>query len=155
LRVTRRGGMQALSAAFVVASVLGALGAHAQRSSAQGNATQGSAASTYQAVNSTGLPLFPYLSRAGMDQLTHTDTMGHWCSRFAGETSYPLEKVEAWYRTAMLRASETDLTNDDRYKPYAALAGIKLALGIDYVTVFRVASGAATSIELYRCSPNP
>jgi hypothetical protein len=142
--------MQALASAFVVASVLAALGAHAQTRAAQSNAAQ-----TYPVANSTGLPLFPYLNRGAMDQLTHTDTMGHWCSRFAGETSYPLEKVQAWYRAAMLRASETDLTNDDRYKPYTALAGIKLALGIDYVTVFRVAGGAATSIELYRCSPNP
>jgi hypothetical protein len=110
-------------------------------------------AQTHEVTNTTGLPLFPYLSRASMDPVTRTDTMGHWCSRFAGETSYPLDKVEAWYRSAMLRASETDLTNDDRYKPYTALVGIKLALGIDYVTVFRAADGAATSIELYRCSP--
>ncbi len=112
-------------------------------------------AGTYEVANSTGLPLFPYLSRAAMDQVTKTDTLGRRCSRFAGETSYPLDKVEAWYRTALVRASETDLTNDERYKRYAALTGIKLALGIDYVTVFRVAAGAATSIELFRCSPLP
>ena len=104
-----------------------------------------------EVANLTGLPLFPYLSRAAMDPLTQTDTLGRWCSRFAGETSYPLEKVEAWYRTALLRASETDLTNDERYKRYASLAGIKLAVGINYVTVFRVAGGAATTIELFHC----
>jgi hypothetical protein len=87
-----------------------------------------------------------------MDKLTRTDTLGHRCSRFAAESTYPLDKVEAWYRTAMTRASETDLTNDDRYKGYAALSGIKLAIGIDYVTVFRIANGAVTSIELFRCS---
>ncbi len=102
-------------------------------------------------ANLTGLPLFPYLSRAAMDPLTRTDTLGRWCSRFAGETAYPLDKVEAWYRTALKRASETDLTNDRRYQRYTNLAGIKLALGIDYVTVFRVAGGAMTSIELFHC----
>ena len=102
-------------------------------------------------TNLTGLPLFPYLSRAAMDPLTRTDTLGRWCSRFAGETAYPLDKVEAWYRTALKRSSETDLTNDRLYQRYANLAGIKLALGIDYVTVFRMAGGAATSIELFHC----
>jgi hypothetical protein len=102
-------------------------------------------------ANLTGLPLFPYLSRAAMDPLTRTDTLGRWCSRFVGETTYPLDKVEALYRTALKRASETDLTNDPHYQHFANLAGIKLALGIDYVTVFRVAGGAATSIELFHC----
>jgi hypothetical protein len=106
---------------------------------------------THVVANLTGLPLFPYLNRAAMDPVARTDTLGRWCSRFAGETTYPLDKVEAWYRTALLRASETDLTNDDRYKSFVALAGIKLAVGINYVTVFRVANGAATSIELFHC----
>jgi hypothetical protein len=103
--------------------------------------------------NYTGLPLFPYLSRAAMDPLTQTDTLGRSCSRFAGQTPYALDKVESWYRIALKRASETDLNDDLRYKTTANLTGIKLALGIDYVTVFRVVGAAATSIELFRCSP--
>lgn len=103
--------------------------------------------------NYTGLPAFPSLSRAAMDRVSKTDTLGHWCSRFAAETSFPLDKVEAWYRKALVSASETDLTNDRTYKPYPGLNGIKLALGIDYVTVFRMTGQTNTSIELFRCSP--
>ncbi len=103
--------------------------------------------------NYTGLPVFPSLSRAAMDKLTKTDTLGRWCSRFTAETSYPLDAVEDWYRKALATASETNLTNDATYKPYPGLSGIKLAVGIDYVTVFRVSGQTSTSIELFRCSP--
>jgi hypothetical protein len=102
--------------------------------------------------NLTGLPVYPNLSAAAMDRVARTDTLGHWCSRFSAETSYPLDRVEAWYRKALIRASETDLTHDQTYKNYTHLSGIKLALGLDYVTVFKVANQAATSIELFRCS---
>jgi hypothetical protein len=103
--------------------------------------------------NYTGLPVFPSLSRAAMDPFTKTDTLGRWCSRFTAETSYPLDAVEEWYRKALARASETNLANDATYKPLPGLTGIKLALGIDYVTVFRVSGETSTSIELFRCSP--
>jgi hypothetical protein len=36
-------------------------------------------------VNLTGLPVFPYLSKAVMDRVTKTDALGHWCSRFTAE----------------------------------------------------------------------
>lgn len=107
----------------------------------------------YSVRNLTGLPVFPSLSRAAMDKVSKTDTLGRWCSRFAAETSYPLDKVEAWYRKTLVNASETNLAEDDRYKPLPGLSGIKLALGIDYVTVFRVAGQTGTSIELFKCSP--
>jgi hypothetical protein len=84
--------------------------------------------------------------------LTKTDTLGRWCSRFSAQTSYPLDVVETWYRKALVSASETDLTHDETYKNYPKLSGIKLAVGIDYVTVYRAANQAATSIELFRCS---
>jgi len=102
--------------------------------------------------NLTGLPVYPNLSAAAMDSVVRTDTLGHWCSRFSAETSYPLDRVEAWYRKALIRASETDLTQDQTYKNYDRLSGIKFALGIDYVTVYRVANQTSTSIELFRCS---
>ena len=116
----------------------------------------GAPAAGYDVKNLTGLPVFPSLKRAAMDKVSKTDTLGHWCSRFAAETSYPLDKVQAWYRKALRNASETDLTDDGNYKPYPGLSGIKLALGIDYVTAFRVAGQTGTSIELIRCSaPSP
>jgi hypothetical protein len=105
--------------------------------------------------NLTGLPVYPNLSAAAMDSVVKTDTLGRWCSRFSAETSYPLDVVETWYRRALASASETDLTHDERYKIYPRLSGIKLALGIDYVTIFKVANQTATSIELFRCSWGP
>ena len=101
--------------------------------------------------NLTGLPLFPSLSRAAMNRFARTDKLGRWCSRFAAETSYPMDKVEAWYRKALPGASETDLTQDEMYKSYPGLNGIKLAVGIDFVTIFRVANQTTTSIELFNC----
>lgn len=110
-------------------------------------------ASAEDVYNLTGLPIYPNLTAAKMDRVVRTDTMGHWCSRFAAETSAPLEIVEDWYRKVLVKASETDLNNDARYKNYFELSGIKLAVGIDYVTVFRTGSRSVTSIELFRCSP--
>src|SRR5580700_11974556 len=87
--------------------------------------------------NLTGLPVYPRLAAATMDPVAKTDAVGHWCTRFAAETNDGLDMVEAWYRRAMAGASETDLNHDERYKNYVQLSGIKLALGIDSVTVYR------------------
>jgi hypothetical protein len=102
--------------------------------------------------NSTGLPAYPNLIRARMDDVARTDALGRWCIRFAADTFDRLDLVEAWYRKALVGASETDLNHDERYRSYAGLSGIKLALGIDSVTVFRMANQSITSIELFRCS---
>jgi hypothetical protein len=114
-----------------------------------GAASKVSAAGVY---NATGLPAYPNLIRAKMDDVARTDALGHWCIRFAADTFDRLDLVQAWYRTALAGASETDLTHDERYRSYAGLSGIKLALGIDSVTVFRTANQSTTSIELFRCS---
>jgi hypothetical protein len=103
--------------------------------------------------NLTGLPVYPRLSRAKMDNVARTDAVGHRCTRFAAETFDSLEIVEAWYRKALVGASETDLNHDERYKIYQGLLGIKLAVGVDSVTVFKTANQSTTSIELFRCSP--
>ena len=105
------------------------------------------------AYNLTGLPLYPNLRRAEMDNVARTDTLGHWCIRLAAESFDSLDVVENWYRKALAGASETDLNHDERYKNYPKLSGIKLGLGIDSVTVFRAANQSTTSIELFRCSP--
>jgi hypothetical protein len=111
-----------------------------------------STVSAEDVYNVTGLPAYPNLSRAKMDAVARTDTLGHWCTRFAAETFDRLDVVETWYRKALVNASETDLNNDERYKGYPKLSGIKLALGIDYVTVYTIANQSTTTIELFRCS---
>ncbi len=88
-----------------------------------------------------------------MDAVVRTDALGRWCRHFSAETSYPLDVVEAWYRSALAGASETDLTHDDAYKDYTELSGIKLGVGVDYVTIYKATARAPTSIELFRCSP--
>ena len=102
--------------------------------------------------NITGLPLYPNLSRAKMDGVAKTDALGHWCIRLAADTADRLDVVEAWYRKALVGANETDLNHDERYKNYLKLNGIKLAQGIDSVTVYTTANQSNTSIELFRCS---
>lgn len=103
--------------------------------------------------NLTGLPAYPNLSNPVMDRLSHTDGLGRWCTRFSANTGDSLEAVTAWYRKILATASETDLTHDRRYGGYLQLAGVKLAVGIDYVAVYKTFSQAPTSIELFRCSP--
>jgi hypothetical protein len=104
-----------------------------------------------EVYNLTGLPVYPYLNGADMDSVARTDTMGHWCIRFTAEASAPLEVVEDWYRKTLVNASETNLRNDEKYKSYPNLSGIKLAVGIDSVTVFRTGNRSTTSIELFKC----
>jgi hypothetical protein len=115
-------------------------------------ASVGSTASAKDVDNLTGLPVYPNLSDAQMDGVAKTDALGHWCIRFAAETFDRLDVVEAWYRKALGHATETDLNHDERYKTYNQLSGIKFALGVDSVTVFRTADKSTTTIELFRCS---
>jgi hypothetical protein len=103
--------------------------------------------------NATGLPTYPNLTSGAMDRTFRTETFGRWCARFTAATSDPLSLVEAWYRKALIRASESDLAKDDRYNLYPNLSGVKLALGIDYVALYRT-SNQQTNIELHRCSWN-
>jgi hypothetical protein len=103
--------------------------------------------------NLTGLPAYPNLTSAVMDSVFRTDTLGHWCMRFWAATSDSLPVVESWYKKAMLGSSEVDLSHDKTYKNYAGVVGVKIVLGIDYVVLYKTASQAPTSIDLYRCSP--
>jgi hypothetical protein len=100
--------------------------------------------------NLTGLPAYPNLTRAAMDDVWRTEALGRWCARFTATTTDSLRTVEDWYRKTLLRASETDLVHDERFKIYPNLTGIKLALGVDYVALYRLAN-QPTVIELHRC----
>jgi len=101
--------------------------------------------------NLTGLPTYPNLTSAAMDEVYKTETFGRWCARFTAASSDSLSSVEAWYRKALVRASESDLAKDERYRIYPDLSGVKLAVGIDYVALYRT-STQQTNIELHRCS---
>lgn len=103
--------------------------------------------------NLTGLPAYPNLSSAVMDRVFRTDKLGHWCMRFWAATSDPLAVVESWYKKSLTGLSEVDLRHDKTYQNYPGVFGVKLVSGIDYVVVYKTASDAPTSIDLYRCSP--
>jgi hypothetical protein len=103
--------------------------------------------------NLTGLPTYPHLDTAAMDGAWHTESIGRWCAKFTGVTSDSLDAVEDWYRRTLRRASETDLTRDERFNSYSTLSGIKLVLGVDYVALYRMPN-QPTIIELHRCGGN-
>jgi hypothetical protein len=104
-------------------------------------------------ANLTGLPAYPNLSRAAMDEVYWTEALGRRCARFTATTTDSLRAVEDWYRKSLVRASETDLARDERFSVYPGLSGIKLVLGIDYIALYRLAN-QPTVIELHRCSWN-
>jgi hypothetical protein len=103
--------------------------------------------------NLTGLPTYPHLDKAAMDDVWQTESLGRWCAKFTGATSDSLDAVEDWYRRTLYRASETDLVRDERFKGYPTLTGIKLVLGVDYVALYRIPN-QPTIIELHRCGGN-
>jgi hypothetical protein len=86
-----------------------------------------------------------------MDDLLRTEALGRWCARFTATTTDSLSTVEDWYRKILMRASETDLERDERFQGYPIFSGIKLALGRDYVAVYRLPN-RPTTIELHRCT---
>lgn len=100
--------------------------------------------------NTTGLPTYPHLRRAVMDSVSRT-TLGRQCTHFAADSGDPLEVVEEWYRKALPGALESDVNQDSIYGSYFKLTGIRLTQGNDFLTVYRTANGASTSIELFRC----
>ncbi len=103
--------------------------------------------------NSTGLPAYPNLSHAAMESHLRVEALGRQCVRFVGQTGDSLAAVQAWYRTHLTQASETDLANDELFANYVNLSGIKLSLGVDYVAIF-VAYHVPTTVELHRCGWN-
>jgi hypothetical protein len=105
------------------------------------------------AHNLTGLPTYPHLNRAAMDGTWRIESLGRWCAKFTGVTSDSLDAVEDWYRQTLYRASEIDLTRDERFKGSPALSGIKLVLGVDYVALYRMPN-QPTIIELHFCGGN-
>jgi len=104
-------------------------------------------------LNPTGLPMYPNLASARLEERLKTDWVGHWCMHLAAATTDSLEAVETWYRRALRAASETDVRNDGTYGDAGSLDGIKLSVNLDSVAVYKVSNGAPTLIVLTRCSP--
>jgi hypothetical protein len=103
--------------------------------------------------NVTGLPAYPNLSSAAMDPNYRVEALGRWCARFSSTSSDSLNTVTVWYRKNLKAASETDLDNDEQFRGIANPGGVKLAVGLNYVALYR-ASNQLTVIELHRCAWN-
>ena len=104
--------------------------------------------------NPTGLPVYPNIDNARLDDRLRTDDLGRWCIRLSARSLDSLATVEDWYRHALSTASETDLRNDGDYeRSYVQLDGIKLTMDLAFVAVYKASKGAATSIDIVRCGP--
>ncbi len=115
---------------------------------------RGSCAMAVDVNNPTGLPVYPNVGHAQLEDRFRTDDLGRWCIRLSARSLDSLSAVENWYRHALSTASETDLRNDRDYEStYQELDGIKLTLNLASVAVYRASSGAATSIDIVRCGP--
>ena len=102
--------------------------------------------------NPTGLPVYPNIDNARLDDRLRTDDLGRWCVRLSARSLDSLATVENWYRHALTTASETDLRNDGDYeRSYAELDGIKFTMNLVFVAVYKASKGAATSIDIVRC----
>lgn len=104
--------------------------------------------------NPTGLPVYPNVDIARLEDRLRTDDLGRWCIRLSARSTDSLATVEDWYRNALSTASETDLRNDGDYRSsYVELDGIKLTMNLAFVAVYKASKGAATSIDIVRCGP--
>ena len=115
-------------------------------------ATRGSIAVAAVVNNPTGLPVYPNIDNARLDDRLRTDDLGRWCVHLSARSLDSLATVENWYRHALSAASETDLRNDQDYeRSYVQLDGIKLTMDLAFVAVYKASNGAATSIDIVRC----
>lgn len=104
--------------------------------------------------NPTGLPIYPHVDHAQLEDRLRTDYLGRWCMHFSARSFDSLATVENWYRRTLSSASETDLGHDRDYqRSYAALDGIKLTMNLGFVAIYRASSGALTSVDIVRCGP--
>ena len=114
--------------------------------------TRASFAMPADVQNPTGLPVYPNIDNARLDDRLRTDDLGRWCIRLSARSLDSLETVENWYRHALSTASETDLRHDGDYEnSYVELDGIKLTMNLAFVAVYKASKGAATSIDIVRC----
>ena len=104
--------------------------------------------------NPTGLPVYPNVDSARLEDRLRTDDLGRWCMHLSARSLDSLAAVENWYRQALSTASETDLRNDGDYeRSYVGLDGIELTMDLAFVAVYKASRGAATSIDIVRCGP--
>jgi hypothetical protein len=115
--------------------------------------TRGSLAMPADVHNPTGLPVYPNVDNARLEDRLRTDDLGRWCIHLSARSLDSLEAIENWYRQALSTASETNLRNDRDYESYVELDGIKLTMNLAFVAVYKASKGAATTIDIVSCGP--
>jgi len=105
--------------------------------------------------NSTGLPTYPRDDGGLMDATYRSLPTGQHCMHYQSKTPDALADVEAWYREQMPNAKTDDVNKDSLYGSYFKLDGIKLLLGNDIVSIFRMENQKTMSIEIFKCQNAP
>lgn len=94
--------------------------------------------------NKTGLPLYTHTIMGTQYDVFQDRTDKHWYTSYtAVVSSDSLEIVEAWYRRALPRATETTYVDGGRH-------GIQLRNGNDRVLVYKLGKNPGAVIELYK-----
>jgi len=103
-------------------------------------------------LSPSGLPIYPNVDGARLEDRLRTDDLGRWCTHLHAQSADSLEAVENWYRRALSGASETNLHNDIDYeRRYEELDGVKLTMNLAFVAVYKASRGAVTSIDIVSC----
>jgi hypothetical protein len=114
--------------------------------------TSAALATPVAVLNPSGLPIYPNVDSARLEDRLRTDDLGRWCSHLHVQSADSLAAVENWYRRALSGASETNLHNDIDYaRRYEGLDGVKLTMNLAFVAVYKASGGAVTSIDIVSC----
>jgi hypothetical protein len=114
--------------------------------------TRASLAVPADVQNPTGLPVYPNVDNARLEDRLRTDDLGRWCVHLHARSLDSLATVENWYRHALSTASETDLRHDGDYqRSFVEFDGIKLTMNLAFVAVYKASTSAVTSIDIVRC----
>jgi hypothetical protein len=105
--------------------------------------------------NTTGLPSYPHDAGGTMDAVFRSIPTGQSCTHYSTNTPDALAVVEAWYKKQLPSAKILDVNDGAIYGRFFKLDGIRLLVGNDFLTVYRMASQKDTSIEMFKCKNAP
>ncbi len=109
-----------------------------------GMASSALAAQANNEPNKTGLPLYAHTIMGTQYDAFRDPTDTHWYTSYtAVVSSDSLEAVEAWYRHALPKATETQYVDGGRH-------GIQLNNGKDRVRIYKMGKNPGAVIEMYK-----
>jgi len=105
--------------------------------------------------NSTELPTYPHDDGGLMHATYRSLSTGQHCMHYQSKTPDAVADVEAWHREQMPKGKTDDVNKGSLYGSHFKLDGIKLLLGNDIVSMFRMENQKTTSIEIFKCKNAP